>query len=249
MGRWPIQPPCRRLKEVAKVSVNCPGGSTYLVQPGDTLFRLAQRFGLTLPRLLQANPQIANPDVLRVGQSVCIPGTAPPACPGFLHPIRAGETLFTLARRFATTVQEILRFNPGLDPERLAIGQELCIPIGEPARRRCLLLNPTDITPESEAMAYLNPVAGRIFVMATSIPRPEELPGGEVYKMYLGRQESDDFAVAAMVEGLPGVWIVNATPFFPIPEIQSILVSAEQEENVGIPEGLGVAILILGPPS
>ncbi len=39
------------------------------------------------------------------------------------------------------------------------------------------------------------------------------------------------------------------TPFFPVAEIQSLLVSAEQEENVGLLQGLGVAHIILGPPA
>lgn len=233
------------------MSVNCPGGTVYTVQPGDTLFQIARRFGLTLAELLAANPQITNPNVIQVGQAVCIPGVAPPPprCPGVVHVVAAGETLFSLARRYGTTVAEILRFNPGIDPERLQIGQEVCIPTGEPGRRRCVVLAPTDIAPNSESVAYLNPSTGRVIVMVTNVPRPEQLPGGEVYKVYLGRMESDDFDLATMTECLPGLWVVDMRPFFPAPEIQSILVTAEQEENVGVPQGLGVAHIILGPPS
>lgn len=233
------------------MSINCPSGTIYTVQPGDTMFEIARRHGLTLQELIAANPQVADPDVLAVGQRLCLPGIAPPLprCPGVIHVVAAGDTLFTLARRYGTTVAEILRFNPGIDPEHLRIGQEICIPVAEPGRRRCVLLFPTDIAPNSEGVAYLNPATGRVIVFVTSVPRPEVLPGGEVYKVYVGQQESDTFDLDQMTECLPGLWVADFRPSFPVPEIQSILVTAELEENVGVPQGLGVAHIILGPPS
>lgn len=228
------------------MSINCPGGTLYNVQPGDTLFGISQRFGLTMQRLLLANPQISDPERIQVGQVICIPGAAPQPCPGTPYVIAPGDTLFNLARRFGTTVQELLRVNPGIDPNRLVVGQEICVPTRVPVRR-CVVLHPTDIAPAAEAAVFLNP--SRILAMVTNVPRPEQLPGGEVYKIYVGRMASDDFSVTTMTEGLPGVWVADVSVPFPVPEIQSILISAEQEENVGVPQGLGVATIILGPPA
>ena len=56
--------------------VVCPGGTSYAIQPGDTFFALARRFGVSLQALLAANPQ-ADPNNLQIGQVVCIP--VPPA--------------------------------------------------------------------------------------------------------------------------------------------------------------------------
>ena len=53
---------------------------------------------------------------------------APPCPGGFLHQIRSGDTLYALASRFGTTVDAILRANPGTDPASLRVGQLLCIP-------------------------------------------------------------------------------------------------------------------------
>ena len=53
---------------------------------------------------------------------------APPCPGGFLHQIRSGDTLYALASRFGTTVDAVLRANPGTDPASLRVGQLLCIP-------------------------------------------------------------------------------------------------------------------------
>jgi len=66
-----------------------------------------------------------------VGQVVCIPLAVPPVtCPvgTFTYTIQPGDTLFALARRFNTTVVSIMDLNPGIDPEALLIGQQICIP-------------------------------------------------------------------------------------------------------------------------
>jgi len=48
------------------------GGTTYIVQPGDTLSAIAARFHTTMAALVQAN-QIANPNIISVGQQLIIP--------------------------------------------------------------------------------------------------------------------------------------------------------------------------------
>lgn len=57
------------------------GGATYVVQPGDTLYRIALRHGVTVAALVAAN-QIQNSNLITVGQVLVIPGgtgtTSPP---------------------------------------------------------------------------------------------------------------------------------------------------------------------------
>lgn len=59
---------------------SCPPGTqmpsltVYIVQPGDTLFLIAQRFGTTVEQILQFN-KIANPNVIIAGTQLFIPKT------------------------------------------------------------------------------------------------------------------------------------------------------------------------------
>lgn len=48
------------------------GRSDYVVQPGDTLFRIAEKFQTSVRRILYANPGI-NPDIILIGQMVKVP--------------------------------------------------------------------------------------------------------------------------------------------------------------------------------
>ena len=41
------------------------------------------------------------------------------------HTVRTGETLWTLAQRFNTTIETLLKLNPGLDPNKLYVGQRI----------------------------------------------------------------------------------------------------------------------------
>lgn len=112
----------------------CPGGFLYTIRAGDTFFSLARRFNITLQALISANPSV-DPDRLQFGQQICIPAPTPPPfpCPrGFLYTIMPGDTYFSLARRFGTTVDAIFAANPGVDPGRLLVGQQICIPVPAP---------------------------------------------------------------------------------------------------------------------
>lgn len=60
-----------------------PGtGTEYVVKKGDTLSAIAKRYGTTVDALLKANPNIKNPNLIKVGQVIIIPGK-PEVDPGF----------------------------------------------------------------------------------------------------------------------------------------------------------------------
>ncbi|MGI6647610.1 MAG: LysM peptidoglycan-binding domain-containing protein [Bacillota bacterium] len=112
-----------------------PGLKTYIVQPGDTLYAIARRTGVTVNEIVQLN-RISNPNLIYPGQQLLLPASAtvPEVPPGEIrYTIRAGDTLYALARRYGTSVEAILRANPGIDPNNLRVGQQIIIPTAPPA--------------------------------------------------------------------------------------------------------------------
>ena len=55
----------------------CVGGCLYGVQPGDTFFLIARRFGVSLQAIIAANPQVVNPNAIVPSQVVCVPAIVP----------------------------------------------------------------------------------------------------------------------------------------------------------------------------
>lgn len=104
--------------------------TAYIVQPGDTLSLIAQRFSTTVEAIAQANG-ILNPNLIFVGQSleVLSPQGAPPPSPQtVVHVVQPGETLARIALRYNTTVWAIAQANDLSNPNIIRVGQRLVIP-------------------------------------------------------------------------------------------------------------------------
>ncbi len=111
-----------------------PGGGTYTVKRGDTLFSIARRYGLSVNQLAQAN-NIYNPSYIYVGQVLIIPGYSQPQpqptviyTPGSYYTVRPGDTLSSIALRYGTTTWAIAIANNIANPSLIRAGQVLFIP-------------------------------------------------------------------------------------------------------------------------
>jgi LysM repeat protein len=102
--------------------------NVYVVQPGDTLYSIAVRFGVSWQTLASVNT-ILNPALLQVGQRLVIPSgaTAPPAG-AKTHVVKEGETLYRIALMYSTTVQAIALTNNLPNTNIIYPGQVLTIP-------------------------------------------------------------------------------------------------------------------------
>ena len=116
--------PARKVEEGAVVG----DAGLYPVAKGDTLWALSRRFGVDLDTLLSVNGEV-DPSRMHVGQLVTIPGGGPTASAETLaFPVGAGDTLWSIARRFDISVDALAAANPGVDPLRLREGQTLRVP-------------------------------------------------------------------------------------------------------------------------
>lgn len=95
---------------------------SYLVQPGDTLWRIAVSHHVDLTVLLLLNPEAAG--VLKAGTLLRLPER---------HRVAKGETLWRIARSYGTDVTTLKRLN-ALTGDDLAVGQVLWVPPAPPAQ-------------------------------------------------------------------------------------------------------------------
>lgn len=115
------------------------GPTTYTVQWGDWLNKIAVRFGVTTQAILAANPEL---DANRIfpGQVINIPapgtgatpepsGATPPAGRPTTYTVQRGDWFYSIARKFGVSVESLKAANPGVNTEVVYAGQVLNIPV------------------------------------------------------------------------------------------------------------------------
>lgn len=97
----------------------------YTVRKGNTLFGIAQFFGTTVEKILLMN-NIKNPDEIYVGEVLKIPVDTEPQ-EGYVYVTRPGDTLWSIAQRLGTTVDDIKKKNNIFNPNLIYPGTRLYI--------------------------------------------------------------------------------------------------------------------------
>ena len=93
----------------------------HVVQPGDSLYRIAQTHGVPLPFLIQQN-ELREPARLTPGQTIVVPQ------PSETYLVKRGDTLGSIAARHGTTVLSLWQNNPQLGgTDRIYPGQMLVL--------------------------------------------------------------------------------------------------------------------------
>ncbi len=98
----------------------------HVVVPGDTLYAIARRYGVSIESIAAANA-ISDPNTLVVGQALAIPVPRAPVAP-LVYTVRPGDTLYVIAGLFSTTVQAIAAANAVASINLIYVGQQLVIP-------------------------------------------------------------------------------------------------------------------------
>lgn len=123
-------------------------GDTYVIQKGDSLSKVAKRYGLSTRELAEIN-NISNPNKIVVGQKLVLPGgsrgsttlakttssgtrksatfSSTKPVDGANYTVQSGDVLSRIAVRNGTTVSAIKKAN-GLTSDNIYVGQKLLIP-------------------------------------------------------------------------------------------------------------------------
>ena len=96
----------------------------YLVEPGDTLQSIANKFDISLETILWANNLNKN-SLIKPGQKLVILPVS-----GVLHYVKSGDTLTEIAQRYQGKIDEIIAFNQLANENDIYIGDILIIPNG-----------------------------------------------------------------------------------------------------------------------
>lgn len=117
------------------------GPVTYIVQQGDLLSDIAQKYGVTISAIMAANPSLTDPSQIFVGQQLVIP--APGAAPSptalptglkagstILYLVQPGDSLQSIASKFNSTAEDIQKLNNITDPNMIYPGLYLKVHYG-----------------------------------------------------------------------------------------------------------------------
>ena len=102
--------------------------SYYTVESGDTLSGIADQYGVTVANLVAWN-QISDPDLIYVGQVLTIYTQSSSIDSQQVYTVESGDTLWTIANDYNTTVAQILALNSQItNPNFIYIGESIIIP-------------------------------------------------------------------------------------------------------------------------
>ncbi len=165
--------------------------TTYVVQTGDTLYRIALKFNVSQSAIVTANG-ITNPALIFVGQTLIIPTsgtvvtppaatTPPPSATGTPPPtggasyiVRAGDTLSSIATKFGVTLNALVAANGLSNANLIFVGQQLLIPVIGATPTPPVILpppaaTPTPTTPPSGNTTYVVQGGDTLFAIAARL--------------------------------------------------------------------------------
>lgn len=130
--------------EIGEVAI--PPASVHVVQPGETLSTIAERYGLAVEQLQTAN-DLSDDSLIFIGQTLRLSEvvrpveglgldeplpdaafTFDPTTSYLIHTVSAGETLFKIATQYGISVNELVAANNIPDATVIYTGQQLVVP-------------------------------------------------------------------------------------------------------------------------
>lgn len=178
---------------VGSSSSQPPTDTYHTVVRGNTLYSLARRYGTTVDAIMQAN-RLTGPNIY-VGQRLLIVPTSAPPVGSTVYTVMRGDTLYSIARRYGTTVETIKALN-NISGNIIYIGQLLRIPqsVKFPTATPIVTQTPTPVTtltPTTTPIPPQTPVTVTTTPAPTATPTTTTTPSGNVV-------EQDGYSLTAL---------------------------------------------------
>ncbi len=163
---------------------------TYIVQSGDTLLNIAQRLNTTVADLQAAN-SLPSGSYLIAGQSILVPTGARSSVD--IYEVVAGDTLFSIARRYQTTVTTLQALNNILNQRQISAGQRLIVPSAADWAYEVYVAQPED-TVDSVAERY-NTESAALRALNGHLPEGPLSPGQSILVPTINRALFDRYQI------------------------------------------------------
>ena len=218
----------------------------YEVQPKETVYNLARRFGLTKAQIIQYNPSVA--DGLRAGQTLYFPKNEVDNLPESSkdtptshgapvvmqsspssHLVKKGETIYGISRQYNISEADLIAANPRLESTGLKYGSVLTIPTKKNSEGA---VDHSDATPDMAPAVsdYRTPVATAYETPtlpttpeSNEVPTPSGITSSEVY---IENSTIDNTTIPATAATTPQV--EDSTILAPL-ETQVLATDAKQD--------------------
>ncbi|MEK7194822.1 MAG: M23 family metallopeptidase [Patescibacteria group bacterium] len=134
----------------------------YTVQAGDLMSFIASDYGVSVNSILWANG-LKNADSISPGQVLKIPPVT-----GVVHIVKKGDTIATIAKKYAGSEERIVEFNVLPKDGKLEVGDEIIVPDGkiQPSQTSIASAKSSNSS-NSKPFSYL-PDLGSFFMLPTS---------------------------------------------------------------------------------
>lgn len=97
-----------------------PAGGIVIVRPGDNVYKLSQRYGVTPREIIDANG-LRPPYLLRPGDRLRMPGSP-------VHVVRSGDTVSEIAEQYGVSMRSLVVANNLRPPYLIRVGERLRLP-------------------------------------------------------------------------------------------------------------------------
>lgn len=208
----------------------------HIVQPGETLESIAQRYSLSVEELSARNnlvdassfyvgllldvsmssvppPLAPAPTEAAAEQPVSVPTEVPPAVNStpsqvVIHVVQRGQTLYRIAQQYGVTVNDLAQVNQISDPTLIYAGQELIIPGFEPPQLALDMPAPVQSL-EIRPLVFIEGKTGRIRLTTSS---PVSVSGSFINQTLNDASEAGGTAHTILV----GIPVGTAAAVYPL---------------------------------